>query len=235
MTVIDTSVGVDEDEWDDTGKQQVFQLLGMDTKDVVTDEHTTATSLCVPVEMSGVSVGYALVDQGANRSLIRQSAFNKHKLNEVVTLNPVSNYFVSTASNDLVPIIGRFMTNITINDAAFNEDSVVYVVDDSQKDISCDVVIGRHTIARSRCRLIDTLAARLCSHRDRNEFIQCVSCKPCRRDDGKCDLQATAAHVYANKHSAAVMKIEVVKQGRRPRSSNSLISIITQAAEARQA
>jgi hypothetical protein len=207
----------DDGEWDDTGEKQVFECKSLSLDASVSDEKRTASSLCVAVEMNGVCVGSALVDQGANRSLIRKSAFDRHHLHEHVALHPVRNYYVATASNHLVPIVGRFMTKLTVDGDEFNDSSVVYVVNDTDElDISCDVVLGRNTIARSRYRLIDTLAARLLSHTDPHDYIQCSPCKPCKRKDGKHDIVATSttsarAHAHADhtQHDVAELVVSV--------------------------
>jgi hypothetical protein len=142
---------------------QVIQVHEVNTNTSYKDDGATASSMCMRIEVNGVPVGPALVDQGANRSIMRRSAFERAGLEQVATLWPVNNYQVKTASNHLIPITGRFMANITSNGESFNDEAVVYVVDDvtdKGKDISCDVVVGRHTIANSAYRLLDTLQAR---------------------------------------------------------------------------
>jgi hypothetical protein len=112
------------------------------------------------------------------------------------------------------------MCRLTVNGNDFNNETVVYVVDDTDLDISCDVVLGRHTLARSRYRLIDTLHARLYNADDEGEYIQCTTCRPHTRNDGKRDLLPTPSTPTPNHHKhnhLATMKIEIIKKERRPR------------------
>ena len=227
VTMIDTNDGAEDDqEWEgeEEEERRVFRCDGIGLDDKVSDEKKTATSLCVPVEMNGTSVGHALVDQGANRSLMRLSAYQRYGLDTTTTMNIVNNYYVSTASNQLVPVVGRFMVKMTTDGEDFNDDAVVYVVDDREKDISCDVVVGRHTIAKSKYRLIDTLTARLCSEKDQTVYIQCKSCTPHTRRDGKKDLLPSATPAVQTKKDNSVdlpvMNIEVTKVKRRPSLGN---------------
>src|SRR5271163_511334 len=43
-------------------------------------EKVVAESMCLPLLVNGVDVGVALVDQGASRSVMRKSAYNRVKL-----------------------------------------------------------------------------------------------------------------------------------------------------------
>ena len=44
-------------------------------------ENDVAESMCLPLMMNGVDIGVALVDQGASRSVMRRSAFDRVKKN----------------------------------------------------------------------------------------------------------------------------------------------------------
>jgi hypothetical protein len=43
------------------------------------NENDVAASMCLPLVMNGVDIGVALVDQGASRSVMRRSAFDRVK------------------------------------------------------------------------------------------------------------------------------------------------------------
>jgi hypothetical protein len=214
MEVVD-----DGSEWEaDATATHIIQLHDVHTQALDKEDGTTATSMCLRIEMNGVPVGPALIDQGANRSIMRRSAFERAGLDQVTTLWKINNYQVKTASNHLIPITGRFMANITSNGESFNDEAVVYVVDDVTdrgKDISCDVVVGRHTIANSDYRLLDTLHARLVKPDEPAAFLQCQTCAPKQRNDGKADLDeqrqdVTNGPVLAN--SVPIMTIAVERR-----------------------
>jgi hypothetical protein len=132
---------------------------------------TSATSMCLPIELNGVSVGYALGDQGATKSIIRASALDK--LGVDVREHAVVNHFVMCANGSEVPIRSRFNAMIS-SDGTSLGDSLVYVVDDSGKeDITCDMVLGRSTMASSRFNCIDTKKGALFDKQSGDE-IQCL-------------------------------------------------------------
>lgn len=227
LEIVDTAEAAEEGDWEgEKDDEQVITLSAMSTRDPVSDDTRIAASMCVSVELNGVPVGHGLVDQGANRSLMRHSAYLRHGLDHSTVINKVSHYSVKTASNHRIPIIGRFMASITSEGREFNEESVIYVVDDvssKESDISCDLVIGRQTLARSKYRLVDTLHARLVSPVDRNHHIQCQSCEPTKRSDGKHDLQLVVSEIVESesedkKEEQAVptMTMEVRAEKRRP-------------------
>ena len=72
----------------------------------------------------------------------------EHGIDKIVTIQPVDNYVVVTASNKHVPIIGRFYNNITINGKDYNSQAVIYIFDGKRGcDINSDVVLGRQVMA----------------------------------------------------------------------------------------
>jgi hypothetical protein len=207
-----------DDTEDESSDNHTIQLHAVNTKTRDTDDGATASSMCVRVDMNGIPVGPALVDQGANRSIMRRSAYERSGLAQVTTLWPVSHYQVKTASNHLIPIIGRFMADVVSNGQTINKAATVYVVDDvtdKDKDISCDVVIGRHTIANGAYRLLDTLHGRLVNPDDPQDNIQCRSCTPTRRHDGKTDLEEGGQSTDIT--SADQLPVLSLKVNRRPR------------------
>jgi hypothetical protein len=132
---------------------------------------SVATSMCLPIEVNGVAVGYALGDQGATKSIIRASALDKLGVN--VLEHAVKNHYVVCANGSEVPIRSRFNAMITSSGKQLG-DSLVYVVDDSgDKDITCDMVLGRSTMASSRFNCIDTKKGSLFDKQTGDE-IQCL-------------------------------------------------------------
>jgi hypothetical protein len=211
----------DEEEEEGQGAARVVQLHGVSAGMRMSDGGVTAASMCVPVEMNGVPAGPALVDQGANRSVMRLTAYERLGLEDIAPIWKINGYEVKTASNHRIPIIGRFITDITVNGHEFNDNAEVLVVDDKSDkrvDIACDVVVGRHTIAHSGYRLVDTLQARLVDPDDATNYIPCNTCAPMMREDGKTDLRVReAAHVHALECNRGVLPVLKMKIERRHR------------------
>ena len=184
MTLIDTWKPGDGEDVDNNEEEQLIQLHNINTEK---RDETTSATLCVQVELNGISLGYALVDQGCNKMLIRRSAFMKSEIRKLVVEYPVTNYAVRTASNIEIPIKSRFMSKVTSNNRQFNDQTPIYVVEDlPNRDINCDIVLGRQAIATSKYRLIDTLTGKLLSHKGigtENEGIQCLAAKCIMKDN----------------------------------------------------
>ena len=178
VTVVDTWTDGDDDNIEDMDSIQLIHLNYSLIEQVTKDENKIGTSLCVRIEMNGIEAGYALVDQGANRTLIRRTALEKFKLLSHICLCPVSRFFAVSASGHHIPINLRFMANMTIAGEQYNDQAVVYVVDNTtDNDIGCDIVLGRHTIAHSRYRLIDTLKGTLCMFNQPQVYVKCAVAK----------------------------------------------------------
>jgi hypothetical protein len=130
-----------------------------------------ASSLCLPIEINGVFVGDALCDQGATKTIIRATALER--LNANVKEHEVKNHYVVCADDGEIPIRSRFNAMITSNGKSLG-DSLIYVVDDKpDKDITCDMVLGRSTMASSKFNCIDTKKGTL-FNRSTGDEIQCL-------------------------------------------------------------
>jgi hypothetical protein len=122
-------------------------------------EKAVAESMCLPLIMNGVDVGVALVDQGASRSVMRRSAYNriKHLMNRHSKLVPVHNMYVVGSTNEYVPVVGAFAADLYTQQHQLISKTLVYVADDKKdNDIVCDLVLGRSSIATSRYSCVDT-------------------------------------------------------------------------------
>ena len=147
-------------------------------------EQKAAESMCIPIEMNGINLNYALVDPGANRGIIRKSTVERSGLKNKVTITPVNNHYMRGSTGELIPITGRFVGKVTINGHEFAH-SCFYVVDDTDKaDIMCDVVIGRSTIASSNYPLLDNKEGKLYNN-SLTQYIQCADACTARGDQGK--------------------------------------------------
>ena len=179
--VIELSPDDRTDDEDDT-KKHVVQLSSIDSimypqsslRQVQQQEKkdaVTATSLCLPIEVNGVSVGYALGDQGATKTIMRASALAKSGVK--VKEHAVKNHYVVCADGGEIPIRSRFQASVTSNGKSLG-DTLIYVVDDTgTKDITCDMVVGRSTMAASRFNCIDTKRGTLFD-KSTGEEIKCL-------------------------------------------------------------
>jgi hypothetical protein len=172
----------DEDDDDDDTKKHIVRLSSIDSvkykpstlqqvKHREMKDAKTATSMCLPVEVNGVSMGYALGDQGATKTIMRASALDKLDVN--VKEHGVKNHYVVCADGGEIPIRSRFNAIITSNGKSLG-DTLIYVVDDTpEKDITCDMVIGRSTMAASKYNCIDTKKGTLFNKQTGDE-IRCL-------------------------------------------------------------
>ena len=102
---------------------------------------------------------------------MRASALDK--LNVKVHEHAVKNHYVVCADGGEIPIRSRFNAVIT-SDGKTLGDSLVYVVNDSPgSDITCDMVLGRATMAASPYNCIDTHSGTLFNKKT-GEEIQCL-------------------------------------------------------------
>ena len=64
--------------------------------------------------VNGVDVGVALVHQGASRSVMRRSAFDrvKHRMSIHSQLIPVRDMYVVGSTNEYVPIVAAFAADL---------------------------------------------------------------------------------------------------------------------------
>ena len=185
ITVIEDKNG----GWLDESQETTIQYHDISVSNEATTEKEATSSLSVPVTINGVNIGPALVDQGANHSLMRRSAYERHGLSRAATLFPIAKFAVITASGHTIPIIGRFAAEVTAGGKIINDSATVYVVDDKQdRDINCDVVLGRHTLAHGAYRSLDTLLGRLMRPDDTSDYVQCHPSRTYKRKDGRYDI-----------------------------------------------
>ena len=115
----------------------------------------------IPVNLNGVSVGMALVDQGASRSVMRLSAYLQYRQThgtDAPKLKRIHNTCVMGSTGDKLPVIGCFTATLTycsFTDAQLNDTLIgltpIYIVNDTDMlDIICNLIIGRSTIAASQ-------------------------------------------------------------------------------------
>ena len=156
-------------------------------------EKAVAQSMCLPIVMNGVDAGVALIDQGATRSVMRQSAYERIKDNMSLhaPLKKVKNMYVIGSTNEHVPIVGAFVADLYTQQQQLVSRTLIYVADDLHgQDIVCDLVLGRSSIATSHYSCVDTrdsgaLVALEGSAYDR---IPCYRCEFKEDEDGKTQL-----------------------------------------------
>ena len=122
-------------------------------------ERAVARSMCLPVIVNGASAGLALIDQGATRSVMRRSAYERIKchMHTCAPMKSVTNVYVIGSTNELVPVVGMFVADLHTQQQQHICDTVIYVADDMNgQDIVCDLIIGRSSIASSRYAGVDT-------------------------------------------------------------------------------
>jgi hypothetical protein len=151
-------------------------------------EKIAAGSLCLPIEMNGVNMQYALVDQGANRGIIRRSAINSLGLAGAIAETAVKGHYVKSSSGAIIPISGRFNAKITTDGHEFGVGCFYIVEDDEHRDIICDVILGRTSIAASNYPIVDTRDGRLINI-DTTQYVQCLEGKSIVGPNGKPILQ----------------------------------------------
>jgi len=153
------------------------QILEIEKK-----ETSTATSLCLPLEINGTAISYALCDQGATRTVMRGSAVDRLDLD--VNEFKVKNHFVLCSSGEEIPIRSRFKAAISSGGKSIGE-SLVYVVSDlPEADIICDMVLGRSSLASSKYNCIDTQAGTIFNKLS-GDSIQCQPAQFIETSHGK--------------------------------------------------
>ncbi len=167
----------DEDDGSDGLKRVVhITMLGLQQRleevhEREKQEAESSSLLCLPLEVNGQSVGYALSDQGATKTCIRASALERLGLE--VEEHPVHNYSVIGSTGEEVPIRSRFSALLTTQGRKIGH-TLVYVVDNtSNNDIICDMVMGRSTMSTSNFNCIDTKKGTL-FNKETKEEIQCL-------------------------------------------------------------
>ena len=84
--------------------------------------------------MNEVDVGVALVDQGASRSVMRRSAYDrvKHRMSKQSQLVPVRNMYVVGSTNEYIPVLGAFMADLYTRGQQLISHTLIYVADDKK-------------------------------------------------------------------------------------------------------
>jgi hypothetical protein len=153
-----------------------FSVLGLEqrlaeVREKERQEAECSSLLCLPVEVNGQPVGYALGDQGATKTCMRASALERLGLD--VEEHPVHNHFVMGSTGEEVPIRSRFSALLTSQGRQLGK-TLVYVVDNTaDNDIICDMVVGRSTMSLSNFNCIDTKKGTLFNKETKDE-IQCL-------------------------------------------------------------
>jgi hypothetical protein len=143
-------------------------------------EDKYAKLLCIPATLDGQALGYALIDQGASRSLIRKS-----KLKMIKTQHPwisIENHYVLSSSGKEIPVTHNVQVDLVSGTHQLGS-VLFYVVDDTpEDDICCDMAIGRSTLALSPYSYIDTKNGCLYNPSTK-EIIKCQSASTVVIDD----------------------------------------------------
>ena len=166
-------------------------------------EKAVSQSMCLPVIINGVDAGVALVDQGATRSVMRRSAYERlqSRMAERAVLRKVHNTFVVGSTNEQVPIVGAFVADLFTQQQQLVSRTLIYVADDMNgKDIVCDLVLGRSSIAISQYSCIDTRdsGSLVALEGTASERIPCYKCVFIDDEHGKSQLTLVESGVSDN-------------------------------------
>ena len=161
------------------------------------NENDVAGSMCLPLMMNDVDIGVALVDQGASRSVMRRTAFDRVKksMRIIPRLHAVRNMYVVGSTNEYIPVIGCFKADLYTTDKKLVSKTMIHVIADTEdKDIVCDFVLGRSSIATSSYSCIDTqgTGALVATERGVMDRIPCYRCQFVKNADGKSQLMMIA-------------------------------------------
>jgi transposase InsO family protein len=138
-------------------------------------ESDSAKGMCIPIEMYGIPMGHALVDQGATRSIMRQTALSK--IREKVKIRKVHNMSVMCSSGETVPIIGCFAAPLSSGDIFLTKTLMYIAANTKTRDIVCDVVVGRASLANGQFPCIDMRKQGTIYHPKKDVRISCLPCK----------------------------------------------------------
>ena len=171
-------------------------------KEVSLIESKVSDSMCLSIELNGITLRPALIDQGASRSVMRLSAYKwfvKQHGQGAPKLEEINDMYVVGSTGDHLPIVGRFFARIGTSGVLIGN-SFIYVVKDTQeKDIICDLVIGRSTLGSSRYTRLDMSGsgALVSVHPDyvntQHEVITCSKCTFVNDDKGKRQLVSVSS------------------------------------------
>jgi transposase InsO family protein len=200
-------------------------------------EKQVANSMCLPIELHGVKLHRsALIDQGASHSVMRMSAYKEFILRASVTptLFKVSNMYVTGSTGEHLPVTGMFVASVStpIEDSdplLIHKGTIIYVVKNTKhKDIICDLVIGRSTLATSHYSCIDMkgTGALISTHDDdvktHRAMVQCYRCSFVQdQTSGRRHLlqdpsinDASLNSLHADKYTERVMRVHALVSAR---------------------
>jgi transposase InsO family protein len=199
-------------------------------------EKHVASSMCLPVILDGVTLPRsALIDQGASHSVMRMTAYKEFAIRATHTpkLYKVSNMSVTGSTGEHLPITGMFIASVSTprNDDSIpiHRGTIIYVVKNTkQKDIICDLVIGRSTLATSHYSCIDMkgTGALVSTHADdvntHRALVQCYRCSFIHEQStGRRQLQqhqptsdASFNNLRTNTYTERVMRVHTLVSGR---------------------
>jgi transposase InsO family protein len=207
----------------------------MKHKQIAQKEAQAANSMCLPIAINGITMGVALVDQGASRSVMRRSCYERFRTlhgPQAPRIIPVTRMYVLSSSNEVIPIIGRFRANITYSHHGQHPEhagvliasTLIYVAEDTdKKDIICDMIIGRSTMATSKYSCIDLKGTgALISNQkgDAHSVIPCSNCSFYDDAQGRSQLQAEVqddardSTIECNTYASHIMRIHTLVNSR---------------------
>ena len=215
-------LGLDDDELVEHNSAQVTResahVVELNSSIMTREENAVAKesefvrSLCVAASLNSVPVGYALIDSGANRTLARRSMLVRTGVWDIVSPQVLTGYKVSGSVGPQrtalsADITHRFVCDLRLGDEMYNKDAVIYVVDDQpDRDIMCDIVVGRATMAQSMFPSLDVKQSVLHSRAgDSRSEIKCVSAVGSVDGHGRRQIEPVEKHVALHQvHTCAV-------------------------------
>ncbi len=183
-----------------------YYSIDKNIEQIAEKENEVAKPMCLPVEIYGKPVGNALIDQGATRSIIRQTVFETLDIRN--KLVKVSNMFMLDATGDEIPIIGRFIADLSSNGHVIGRTLVYVVANTDESDIVCDFIIGRGTLAVSAYPCVDMRADGRIYNPVTNKYLLCSPCTFERNKKGIIDLTVnTISTTISNKQKKKIKQL----------------------------
>jgi hypothetical protein len=84
--------------------------------------------------------------------------------------------YVLGSTGELIPIVGRVITDITSNNIKLGRTLIYLVKDTKEQDIICELIIGRASLANGPYPCIDMRERGMIYHPSSNEKIPCIPC-----------------------------------------------------------
>ena len=130
--------------------------------------------MCIPLEIQGQSVGHVLVDSGATRTVARETAIAG--IRDRIAMQKVKNMYVLGSTGKEIPIIGRFLCDLTSNEQVLGRTFVYVVQNTPRDDIICDFVLGRATLAESAYPYVDVRGQGSIYNEVTKKRLMCLPC-----------------------------------------------------------